>query len=245
MKTNVLLEIGTEEIPARFVAGFIADLREKTEKALSSERIKYSKVVTLGTPRRLALYIDSVDPRQVDVFAEKKGPPKEQAFHKNGEPTQAAIGFAKSAGVPLEKLQIKSVGDREYVFVSIVEKGRPAEIVLKELFPKMINSIYLPLAMRWGEGEVKFIRPIHWILALYGDKIIKFELAGVMSGKITFGHRYFGTGKPISIAIADLEKYKKALIDQRVVVDQEERREKVRSEVLAASKGKAIIEEDL
>lgn len=247
MKINALLEIGTEEIPARFMVGFLNDLKEKAEKTLSSERIKYSKVITLGAPRRLTLYIENIAPKQEDISTERKGPPKEQAFDKDGKSTNAAKGFAKSSGIGVGDLVVKPVGKREYIFATVLEKGRATEQVLKDIFPKVVTSMYLPLAMRWGESDLKFIRPIHWILALYGNKIIKFKLGEIISGKSTFGHRYFNGAKPIPITSADLQKYKKVLLKNRVIVDQDTRKAKVKSEVLATSKGvgKALIEEDL
>ncbi|MCX5751551.1 MAG: glycine--tRNA ligase subunit beta [Candidatus Saganbacteria bacterium] len=189
-KLNAILEIGTEEIPARFVREFLDDLKKKAEEKLAANRIEYLSVRTLGTYRRLTLYIEGIAPKQIDQSFEAKGPSKEIAFDKEGKPTGAGIGFAKSRGVEVKDLIIKTEGPKEYVFARVFKKGQPTEKILQTLFPEIITSLYLPLSMRWGEGDFKFIRPIHWLLALIGNKPVKFMLAGITSSNKSFGHRY-------------------------------------------------------
>ena len=172
---NALLEIGCEEIPARFMPGFLEDLKKKAEEKLSRERIKFSRAQTLGTCRRLTLYIEGISSRQADLAEEVKGPPAEIAFDASGKPTQAAIGFAKSQKASLKDMTQRAVGKKNYVFVKVLRKGKTTEKVLASLFPEIISSLHQPLAMRWAEVDFKFIRPIHWVLALCGNKIVKFE----------------------------------------------------------------------
>lgn len=252
---NSLLEIGCEEIPARFMPGFLKDLKEKAAEKLKRERLSYKKIETLGTYRRLTLYIEDLSPRQKDLSLDAKGPPAEIAFDQSGKPKPAAIGFAKSQGVSLDALEIREEGKRKYVFARVEKKGKPAEKVLAELFPEIIASIYQPLAMRWGEIDFKFIRPIHWIVALCGNKIVKFKLAGIASGNKTKGHRYSkirksdpSTSLGTRIRNPNKENYIKILRKLGVIVDQDERKEKIKKMVEAEAKkvrGKARIEADL
>lgn len=246
---NALLEIGCEEIPARFMPGFLKDLKEKAEEKFTRERIKFARIETLGTYRRLTLYIENIAPKQEDLSEEVKGPPAEVAFDSSGKPTQAAIGFARSQKVPLKNLSVRTVGNKNYVFAKVVRKGKPTEEILASLFPEIISSLYQPLAMRWGDVDFKFIRPIHWILALCGRKIVRFELAGIRSGNKTCGHRYLKLKTQNSkLKHAELLLYKKLLLKLGVVVDQNQRKELVRKRVEAAAqktKANVLIEEDL
>jgi glycyl-tRNA synthetase beta chain len=249
MKHNVLFEIGCEEIPARFVSGFLADLKVKTEEKLKRERLGFSNIITLGTSRRLVLFVENLDAKQIDLAEEIKGPPADISFDTSGKPKPAAIGFAKTQGVKPEELIVKPSGPKDYLFAKVLHKGQLTEKLLVTLLPEIISALYQPLAMRWGEIDYKFIRPIHWLLALYGDKIIKFELAGVKSGNFTEGHRYFkGKEARFELKEADLTAYKNKLKERGVIVDQAERKELIRRETeILASKQRAIalIEDDL
>jgi glycyl-tRNA synthetase beta chain len=246
---NALLEIGCEEIPARFMPGFLADLKKKAEEKIRAQRIGFSSVQTLGTYRRLTLFIENIAKKQEDLSEEVKGPPAEIAFDASGKPTQAAVGFAKSQKISLDALTVRTIGTKNYVFAKVVRKGKPTEKVLCSLFPEIISSLYQPLSMRWGEVDFKFIRPIHWIVALCGKKIVKFELAGIGSGDKTYGHRHQKLKNQISkIKNADLLLYKKLLLKLGVIVDQDERKELIRKKVSAVAKkanASALIEEDL
>jgi glycyl-tRNA synthetase beta chain len=253
---NALLEIGCEEIPARFMPGFLQDLKEKAEEKLGRERIGFSRVQTLGTCRRLALYIENITPQQEDVREEVKGPPAEIAFDASGNPTPAALGFARSQKISVKELTLRTEGKKNYVYAQIVRKGLPTDKVLAILFPEIISSLYQPLTMRWGEVDFKFVRPIHWLLALCGKRIVRFELAGIRSGNKTSPHRYkknvgttlvvvrlSGQGQALS-----LHSYKTFLAKLGIIVDQDERKELIRKKVEAAAakaQASALIEEDL
>jgi len=251
--SNALLEIGTEEIPARFMPGFLNDLKAKAEEKLKRERISFGEVKTLGTCRRLTLYVENIAPKQEDLIEEMKGPPAEVAFDASGKPTPAAIGFAKAQNISLKKLTVRTVGPKNYVFAKVIRKGKPTEKVLQTLFPDIITSLYQPLAMRWGELDFKFIRPIHSLLALCGKNVVKFKLAGIESSNRTFGHRYYKLKThPDSIGtklkIAELSLYENLLNKLGVIVDQSERKEMIREKVEAAAGkvgARALVEEDL
>ncbi len=246
---NALLEIGCEEIPARFMPAFLEDLKKKTEEKLAREKLSYEKVQTLGTYRRLTLYIEGLAAKQPDISEENRGPAAEIAFDALGVPRPAAIGFAKGQGVAVTALEVKPGNGKNYVFSQISRKGQSTEKVLTTLFPEIISSLYLPLAMRWGDLDFKFIRPIHWIVALCGKKGIKFEIAGIKSSNITRGHR-FGTltANGLQLSVADFSTYKTVLKKAGVIVGQDERREMVKKEVQLCAKkagSEALLDENL
>ena len=250
-ENNALLEIGCEEIPARFMPGLLQDLKKKTEEKLAAHRLTFSKIETLGTPRRLVLYVENLLGKQPDMVEEVQGPPAEAAFTPDNKPTPAALGFAKKYGIKLDNLGLRTVGSKNYVFARVKRVGLPAEKVLAAVFPEIISSLYLPISMRWRELDFQFIRPIHWILALYGKKIVNFKLAGVRSGNKTSPHRYYrknvGTGlvpvrgQPQGLS---LYSYKNFLLKLGVMVDQRERREKIKAEVKKIAP-RALLDENL
>lgn len=237
--------------------GLLDDLKKKAKEKLARERLTFSQVKTLGTYRRLVLYIEDISAKQPNQSDEVRGPSAEVAFDTSGKPTQAAIGFANSQKVPLEKLFVRTINNRNYVFAKVTRKGLPAEKVLTKLLPEIITSLYLPLAMRWGNLDFKFIRPIHSILALYGNKVIKFELAGIKSANLTLAHRYSRKPSPSGrgglalrqrVRVSELLLYKKLLLKLGVIVDQEERQKLIRQKVETAAKKagfKALITFDL
>ena len=232
-----MLEVGCEEIPSRFVPEMLADLKVKAEEELKKARLLFSSVKTFGTGRRLVLSVQGLPSRQPDLVEERKGPPKERAYDPSGKPTQTAIGFAKSIGIDVKELKFKLVGEKEYVFGVSKTVGLPTEKILSEVLPKIITSLYLPLAMKWGSEDFKFIRPIHWIAALFGKKTVKFNLAGINSSDSTFGHRYASKTNAVKIkGGANAELFKKELKGLGVIVDPDERRTRIEEEVRGASK---------
>lgn len=247
--SNVILELGCEEIPARFMPGFLADLKKRTEEKLVRDRLTFSGVATLGTPRRLTLYIENLAAKQPDVTEELKGPLADAAFDPSGKPTPAAQGFAKAHGVTPDKLFVRTMGPKNFVFAKVTRKGKKAEEVLKTLLPEVVSSLYQPLSMRWGKLDYKFIRPIHNILALCGAKVVKFDLAGIAAGDKTFGHRYKKiTNAELRMTNCGIDYYKEKLRKIGVVVDQDERSASIREQVAAAAKkhgAAALITDDL
>lgn len=238
---NLLLEIGTEEIPAHAMPGILEQLKTLAENAFKDARISISTVKTLGTPRRLALMVNGVEDRQADVSEERKGPSIKIAFDAEGNPSKAALGFARGQKVKPEDL-IKRDG---YIYAVIHQAGQPTVELLKTMLPKLICSLSFPNNMRWGDLDFKFIRPIRWLVALLDDEIIPFEVANVKSGRVSRGHRFLSEGE-FSIAnaadyVADCEK-------NFVVVDQEQRRMMITAEIEAVAKehnGRAEITDDL
>lgn len=220
-KLSFLLEIGTEDLPARFITPALQQLREKTKIILSENYIGFEDIKTYGTPRRLTIIAKGIPPVQEDRMREVFGPSKKIAFDANGNPTKAAIKFANSLGVGIEKLIIKSKEKGEYIVAVIEEKGQNIKEILPDLLKKIIFSLHLPKAMRWGDSNIKFIRPIKWITALLDGQVIDFEIDGIKSSNMTKGHRFLS---PAAFKIKEVTSYKKLLANNYVIVDQEERK---------------------
>ncbi|HIE11930.1 MAG TPA: glycine--tRNA ligase subunit beta [Desulfotomaculum sp.] len=236
---DFLLEIGTEEIPARFIPGALAELGEKAAALLREARLGHGDVRTYGTPRRLVLFVTRVAERQEACVKEVKGPPRRSAFDESGRPTKAATGFAKSQGVDVDALVVRQVGKTEYVFAVKEEPGRPATEILGELCPRLITAISFPRPMRWGESEVRFVRPIRWLVALYGDEVVEFALDGLRSGRESAGHRFLAPGK---VSVKNPAEYFSKMAARCVTVDPAERRRMIREQIdaLAAAEGGCV-----
>ena len=220
--SELLLEIGTEEIPSGYLARGLADLKELSESCLAENRIEYSGgVFVYGTPRRLILVAKGVAEFQKDTEEEITGPPVKVAFDGNGNPTKAAAGFAERQGAAVEDLGRIETPRGEYLFIRRTIPGRPTIDVLAENLPQLIASIPWPKSMRWGAVSTAFVRPVHWITALLGGEVIPFEAAGVISGASTRGHRFMA---PESVEVRSVEEYMNAMERAFVVVDPEERR---------------------
>lgn len=225
---ELLLEIGTEEIPAGFIPQALTDLESLVRKELETNRIDFDGVKTLGTPRRLVLFIESVSEKQRDTEAKKIGPSKQAAFDSNGNPTKAAIGFAKGQSVSVESLEIIQTEKGEYVCAVKKEAGRPGIEILPSLLSKIILAIPFQKSMRWGEVSIRFARPIHWILALFGGKIIPFEIGDVRSGNVTYGHRFM---HPDAVAVNDFDSYLQKTGEAFLIVDPAERKKRIEEEM--------------
>ncbi|MBO8136702.1 MAG: glycine--tRNA ligase subunit beta [Desulfotomaculum sp.] len=236
MAKDFLMEIGTEEIPARFIEPALSQLKELAEEAFAEQRLNYKEVETYGTPRRLVLYVRQLDEKQAELSIEKRGPAKDAAFDDDGNPTKAALGFARSLGVAVENLITKKAGKKEYVFAVIKEEGKLTEKVLAEIAPQLIDSLRFPKPMRWGNLDYRFARPIHWIVALYGKEIIPFTVANLASNRFTYGHRFLSSG---ALKVDDPKHYFEVMRNEYVMVDGNERRRVIWQQVqdLAAEAG--------
>ncbi|MCX8118858.1 MAG: glycine--tRNA ligase subunit beta [Desulfobacterota bacterium] len=242
---ELLLEIGTEEIPAGFVPKALADLKDLVQKELEANRIDFSGVRTLGTPRRIVLLIESVSERQRDEEIRKIGPSKATAFDPQGAPTKAAIGFAKSQSVPVESLEVVKTDKGEYVCAVKREAGKPTFEVLQKMLPGIILAIPFQKSMRWGETSIRFARPIHWVLCLFGGEVVDFELGPLRSGNVTFGHRFM---HPEPMVVGDIRSYLEKMDAAKVIVDPEERRKRILEGMIREAEkvsGKVLVDEDL
>lgn len=227
---SLLLEIGTEEIPARFLPKALEDFRHTIILELHIKRnipVELNNISTMGTPRRLAAIVRGLPEMQEDRKEEVFGPPKQAAFDTEGNPTKAAIGFAKSQGVDVKDLQVKQEVKGEYVCAVVEHKGRPVAEVLPEALREVILGLTFPKSMRWGSGQMRFARPIHWVLALFGSQPVSFELDGIKSGNRSRGHRFLA---PREFAVRGVKDYIEKLRERYVMVEPEERMAAVRKQ---------------
>jgi glycyl-tRNA synthetase beta chain len=220
MASELLLEIGTEEIPARFIPPALKEMADSFSDLLKRERIIVGEIRTWGTPRRLALVAEDVATSQWEEETEEVGPPKAVAFDAAGQPTAAAQGFAKNKGVAVTDLVEVDTPRGIYLAVKKRAFGRPTFECLRELLPGFILGLSFPKSMRWGAGSLTFARPIHWILARFGGAVVPFELGDVASGGVTYGHRFLA---PEAREAAAAAAYVTALREAKVIVDPKER----------------------
>lgn len=222
--TNYLLEIGTEELPYKFIPSATEQLKESLSKTLEDNRIEYKDIKVYGTPRRLAVIIENISESQPDLEKVIKGPPAKAAYDASGNLTQAAVGFAKKQGIAPESLYKETVGDIEYIFARVQEKGRNTGEVLKELIPEVILKLQGSHFMRWADLEVKFSRPIRWMVSLMGDEEVKIRIADIESTHYSRGHRFY---QDKEIRINTPESYFDDLYKAHVIVDPVKRREEI------------------
>ncbi|MEA3403442.1 MAG: glycine--tRNA ligase subunit beta [Armatimonadota bacterium] len=221
---DLLFEIGVEEIPAPAVLPALSQLERLLADGLAEVGLGHGSVSTWGTPRRLTIMVRDVALRQTDLEQEVKGPPAAAAFDDEGNPTRAAEGFASSKGLSVEDLEVRDTGKGVYVFATVSEPGREAVEVLPEILHDAVASLSFPKTMRWGDGDFRFARPIQWILALLGEEVIPVEIAGLQSGRVTWGHRFLSDGP---VRIAEPAQYLSALGDAYVIADHERRRKMI------------------
>jgi glycyl-tRNA synthetase beta chain len=240
---SVLMEIGVEEVPARFLPGAVALLKTKTEETLRQERIAFKEIRTYATPRRLAMIAEGIPPKQEERVSEVFGPPRHAAFTPEGAHTKAALGFAASHGVRPEELVVRTRDKGEYVAAVVKEEGLPVGELLPGALRKIVLSLNFPKSMRWGSGTLRFVRPIHWILALYGEETVSFDIDGIRSGNTSRGHRFLSPGE---FRIKDIGEYQRVLERNSVVVDQERRKEMIEAQArdAASTVGGAPVEDE-
>ncbi len=241
MTKDLLLEIGTEEIPAKFMPGALAQLEQLAITKLAELRISHGEVRAVGTPRRLAVTVKTVAASQTDKNSENKGPAAKIAFDQNGAPTKAALGFARGQGVDPAELVVRD----GYIYAIVQEIGRPAAELLPGFLTELVTSLSFPKNMRWGDLDMRFVRPIRWVVALLGNEVIPCTLPGVSADRITRGHRFLGEAE---IAINSVDEYSDCLRANFVMVDQDVRRRIIREQIeeLAVSHGgTATIDEEL
>lgn len=243
---DLLLEIGTEELPARLVGQVLVQLEEAAEKLLQEQRIDYNRLAVYSTPRRLVIYGWEMADVQTDLVEEVKGPPARAAFDDQGKPTKAASGFARSQGVAVEELMVKTTPAGDYVFAQKKISGHPTREVLAEQLPQLITGLSFPRPMRWGDRDLKFIRPIHWILCLLGDEVVEFEIDGYRSDRLTYGLRSLeGSG---AISISHPREYFEKMQEASIIVDQNARKAliwKMAQETAAKAGGVVKLDEEL
>ncbi len=245
---SFLLEVGTEELPASFIVDALRQWQERIPKILDEHQLTTSKVSVYGTPRRLAVLIDGLPVQQSDRSVELKGPAVGSAFVKGdpqGEPTKALLGFAKSKGIDLKDIFIKETDKGAFVFANQQIVGRQTVDILQELAPSWITGLEGKRLMRWGNGDLKFPRPIRWLVALFNSKILPIALENVQSDRLSQGHRVL---HPRSVVIDTAKDYVATLREAFVIVDGKERQHHILTQInsiVELFNGNAEIPEDL
>lgn len=245
MSKELLLEIGTEEIPAAFLNKALKDMEEMAEAMFQEYRLQHGTVRALGTPRRLSLVVENLHEKQDDIIIEKMGPAKKVAFDAEGNPTKAALGFAKGQGVEFSEMETVMTDKGEYICVRKKSAGIPTAELLPDLLIRFISGIPFRKSMRWSSYDFRFARPIHWILALFGGEVVPFAIEDIQSGRTSFGHRFM-SNQPFEVT--GYGDYLQKAREHSVIVDPQERKEIILREVqkaAASAGGEALIDPDL
>ncbi len=239
---DFLLELGFEELPARFVQSTLNALSQTIQAGLEKERLAHGEVSLYGTPRRLAVLIKDLQLQQEDQVLEVKGPPKNIAYDTEGQLTKAGQGFLRSQGVEADAVFIKEFQGADYVYIKKEVKGKQTSALIKPLLEDIIANLHFPKNMRWGDYDLRFARPLRWIVCLLGEEVIPLEVGPLRADRITFGHRQLSQGPIVVSKPAD---YSPSLKDGYVLADMTERKELIRRQIVELAKEKnAVVTED-
>jgi glycyl-tRNA synthetase beta chain len=233
MAKDLLFEIGIEEIPARFMEPALKQLKELMSEKLAEAGLTYEKIETYGTPRRFTLIIDKLAEVQPDREAESKGPAVKAAYDAEGNPSKALQGFCRGQGIDPKDVLTKEIKGVEYIYAVKQIKGQPTAELLPEMLSAVVHKLYFPKPMRWAYNEMRFARPIRWLVLLFGEDVLPLEIAGVQAGKFSRGHRFLGSDH---VEIKNATAYKDTLLKEYVIVDPAVRREKIWSQIQAVAK---------
>jgi len=245
MNKKLLFEIGTEEIPARFIAKTKADMKGYLGKTLKELHIEYKSIELKCTPRRFVVVIDELAENQATVEEELKGPAKKIAFDENNNPSKALLGFLKGKDISPEEVYFKTVGKDEYAHIKLTKEGQAVKGLLKDIFEGMIKSTTFPKSMRWGGKNIRFVRPIRYFVCLMDEEVIDFEIEGIKTGNITKGHRFLGSSE---IVINTPDEYEAKLKENFVILDDEQRKALILEQCKAVADslgGTLMMDEDL
>lgn len=245
MTNEFFLEIGTEEIPAGYIVPALDHLKKQLAAKLTELALPFKEIKTAATPRRLALAVSGLAPRQPDRREEVMGPPKKAAFDSDNNPTKAATGFAASRGASIDDIQIAETAKGEYLMLVVEKKGKDTAELLAEMIPTMISNTPFPKSMRWSDQPRSFARPVQWLIALFDGKIVPFSYNNCTTGNLSRGHRFMAEGE---VEIKGFDHYLQTMLQQSVVAEISERRQQVEDEVTEAAasvNGKIIPDPDL
>ena len=243
-RRDFLFEIGTEELPPKALPELEAALRTNLEAKLAAVNLRHGPVESFATPRRLAVRVRRLTSRQPDQVVRRRGPPVRAAFDAEGQPTRAAQAFAASCRIELSQLgRERDEQNNEYLWYGGTQPGASAVSLLPRLMGEVLDALPIPRRMRWGSGEAQFVRPVHWLVMLYGAEVIASTLLDTAAGRSTRGHRFHA---PRELPLRAPASYEKTLLTRgKVVADFAARRERVREQVMSAAEqsgGRAIIE---
>jgi len=243
---DLLVEIGTEELPPTALLALSNAFCQEVEKRLRDSELNFSNIETYATPRRLALKILSLDEKQPDRLIDRFGPAVQAAFDEQGKPSKAAEGFARSCGVEVDQLQQKSDGKINKLFFSLNKTGEQTSSLIPEIINAALDALPIPKRMRWGSSREEFIRPVHWVVLLFGKVLISAKIIGLSTGTNTYGHRFL---HPKPIKLNSTNDYPAKLINEGMVEPSFQiRKDLIKEQVLKeanAKNAKAIIDNDL
>jgi glycyl-tRNA synthetase beta subunit len=245
MNNYLLYEIGVEEMPSRFVESTLGQLKDNLTKDLTEKRVGFSEIETYATPRRLVLVVKGLADRQADLEEEVKGPSKKIALAEDGSFTKAALGFMKGKGLGENDVYFKDLDGTEYIYATIKEVGEDTEKILYDVLGEIVKAVVFPKSMRWGGKNMRFVRPIRWLLALMNDKVVPVNMEGIIASNKTVGHRFLGAK---SIEVTSIEDYLAKLEENYVILDQAKRKAIIRDQidkVAASINGRVDMDEDL
>ena len=239
MAKDLLFEIGAEEIPAGFMPNILGQLKTLAETKLNDAHLPFESIATYGTPRRLALILKGLGDTSAEISERHKGPSASIAYDADGNPTKAAIGFARGKGLDVADLVVED----GYIYAETKTAGVPAKDIVTDMLPQLITGLNFPKSMHWGNLDAKFVRPVRWLVALLDEEVIPVEFATVKSGNVTRGHRFLGADE---ITIKNAASYIDTLKENFVMVDQDARRELISKQLhdIAASKNASIVWDD-
>lgn len=239
MAKDLLFEIGAEEIPAGFMPNILGQLKTLAETKLNDAHLPFESIATYGTPRRLALIVKGLADTSAEISERHKGPSASIAYDVDGNPTKAAIGFARGKGLDVADLVVED----GYIYAETKTAGVPAKDIVTDMLPQLITGLNFPKSMHWGNLDAKFVRPVRWLVALLDEEVIPVEFATVKSGNVTRGHRFLGADE---ITIKNAASYVDTLKENFVMVDQDARRELISKQLhdIAASKNASIVWDD-
>lgn len=243
---DFLVEIGTEELPPKALKTLSDAFSKGVLEGLKQAGLNFSSSQSFASPRRLALTIKDLETEQAAKTVEKRGPSKKAAFDDQGQPTRALSGFAGSLGIEVSQLEEMETPKGTWLVYKSVEEGQPATALLNGIIETALSKLPIPKRMRWGARKVEFVRPVQWVVMLFGNDIVPGEILGIKVGRTTRGHRFHSEGE---IEIQDLNSYERLLKEQgRVIADYNLRKESIRQGVIDAAKtvgGEAVIDENL
>jgi glycyl-tRNA synthetase beta chain len=243
---DLLIEIGTEELPPKALRKLSDAFTQGVVDGLKKAGFEIDGVESFAAPRRLAMLIKSVAVMQPDRAVERKGPNLKAAYDADGNPTKAVMGFARSCGVEVSDLQQQETDKGVWLVFSATEKGKVLSDLLADIVEQSLAKLPIPKRMRWGDKTEEFVRPVHWVILLHGEDVIDAEIMGLKTSNVTFGHRFHAKG---AIRLNTASEYKQKLLDEGfVIADFEERKQKIKQQVLAAVEklgGLAVLDENL
>ena len=245
-KQDLLIEIGTEELPPKALLSLSAAFKQGVQQGFTDVGLMFDDIIEYAAPRRLALLVKQLDTAQPDKQVEKRGPALQAAFDESGCATKAAQGFASSCGVTVEDLQKLETDKGAWLVYRVDEKGQATTALIPDIVRNSLDKLPIPKRMRWANLDAQFVRPVHWAILLFGNEIIDTEILSVRTGRTTYGHRFH---HPDAITIPAPAEYEMMLESQgKVIADFDRRRKAIRGQVEEAAMsagGKAIIDEDL